>query len=611
MAMERVNSVLVADIGNVHTRLLLIDLVEGQYRLVASARARTTAEPPLGNVTLGLDYAAQSMTELIGRVLISQDGEHLFLTPESGGHGVDTFLATSSAGRPMRVFLVGLTPEISLTSGQRVLSGSYVTVTDTLSPDDQRSQEEQINAILTKEPDLILIVGGTDNGADELVIEMVKKVEMALSLVRRGTMPNVLFAGNKALRRRVKALLAQHTTVFTTSNVRPALDNEQLFPAQIELSLVYDEYRTRSPGGFAEVGRHSEVGVVPTTQGYISAVRYMNELPQKGIGPLCLDVGSANSAIVVGAHHESYYTIRTDLGVGHHIVGALQTVTLDAIRRWLPFDITDNALWNYAYNKELRPATLPGTPEELMIEQALAREIIRLLVADARPAWNVGIGELLPDFQPIIAAGAILTEAQHPGVSAMLLLDALQAVGVVDMRLDPHNLISALGVVAYLKPIMTVQALEAGGLISLGTAFCPLGRVRHGRDAMQVQIRQADRRVIKHTVRGGEIWMAPVLPGVAAEVTIRLRRGLTLDGKRRIKRRVVAGAAGIIFDARGRPLVLPRPKERAARFMEWQMAMSGRERRPTSVEDEPMPSMDDLLPELPDTQEDSADAVLS
>ena len=31
MAFEHVSSVLVADIGSVHTRLLLIDLVEGQY----------------------------------------------------------------------------------------------------------------------------------------------------------------------------------------------------------------------------------------------------------------------------------------------------------------------------------------------------------------------------------------------------------------------------------------------------------------------------------------------------------------------------------------------------------------------------------------------------
>src|SRR3990172_10393053 len=110
MSFETINSVLVADIGSVHPRLLLIDVVEGQYRLIASGRARSTAEPPLGNVSLGIDHAARHLTELTGREILSSNAEQLFLIPETNGHGADEFLATSSAGRPMRVFLVGLTP---------------------------------------------------------------------------------------------------------------------------------------------------------------------------------------------------------------------------------------------------------------------------------------------------------------------------------------------------------------------------------------------------------------------------------------------------------------------------------------------------------------------
>jgi uncharacterized protein (TIGR01319 family) len=618
MAFEHVNSFLVGDIGNVHTRLVLIDLVEGQYRLIASARARSTAQPPLGNVSLGLDHAAQNITSLIGRELISGDSDQLFLTPESSGHGVDMFVATGSAGRPMRVFLVGLTPEVSILSGRRMLAGSYVTVTDVLCPDDLRSEEEQINAILSGEPDMILIVGGTDEGADDILLDLAQKVERALSLIKRGTMPSVLFAGNKALRRQVKELLGEHTSVFVAKNVRPAFGDEQLFPAQIELALVYDDYRSKSPGGFDEIGRYSQVGVVPTTQGYISAVRYLCELPGRGIGPLCIDVGSANSAIVAGVHREPHYLIRTDLGVGHNAVGALQAVTPEKLQRWLPFDAAVDDLWDYMYNKQLRPGTVPGTPEELMVEQALAREIVRLLVAEARPAWNVAVGdELLPEFRPIIAAGAILTEAQHPGISAMLLLDALQPTGQVELRLDPHNLVSALGVVAYLRPIVTVQAFEAGGLVNLGTAFCPLGHIRRGRDAMRVQVRLPDGQVLKRIVRSGDIWVASVLPGVTVDVTVRLARGLTIDGRRRIRRRVVSGAAGLIFDARGRPLIMPRPKERAVRFTEWQMAVMGRERRARlETEAEPLPSMDDLLVEAEplsdlEQEQETGDAVLS
>jgi hypothetical protein len=143
-------------------------------------------------------------------------------------------------------------------------------------------------------------------------------------------------------------------------------------------------------------------------------------------------------------------------------------------------------------------------------------------------------------------------------------------------------------------------------LVNLGTAFCPLGHAGPGQDAMRVTIRQADGKMIRQTVKGGQLWIAPVLPGVAAEVSIRLRRGLSLDGKQRIKRRVVAGAAGIIFDARGRPLSLPRVKDRAARLTEWQMAMTGRERRPRTGEQGEMPLPDPLAP-----QEEAADAALS
>ncbi len=606
MAFEHVNSLLIADIGNVHTRLVLLDLVEGQYRLIATSRARTTAAPPLSNVSLGVEHAADAMAHQIGRGLLSLEADQMFIMPEAGGHGVDEFLATSSAGRPMKVFLVGLTPEISIASGRRALAGTYVTVTDTLSTDDLRSEEQKINAILRDEPDLILIVGGTDEGADDILIDLVKTIQQALLLLTRGKMPVVLFAGNRALKREVDELLSPVTEVYMARNVRPTLADEQVFPAQIELSLVYDDYRTKSPGGFVEIGRHSQVGVVPTVQGLISAVRYLSHLPQKGIGPLVADIGSANSALVAGVDREPRFTIRTDLGMGHSMVSAQEAITPQNVLRWVPFDVEIDDLWDYAHNKQLRPSTVPGTAEELMLEQAFAREILRLLVAEARADWGLGHGDLLPAFRPIIAAGSILTQAQHPGIAALLLLDALQPVGITELQIDPYNLLSSLGVVAYLKPLITVQALEAPGLVSLGTAFSPQGRVRYGQDVMYVQARLADGQVLNHTVRGGEIWMVPALPGDPVEVAVRLRGGLTISGRRRFKLRVTAGAAGVIFDGRGRPLVMPRPRDRAARFMQWQLAMMGQRAQPDA--DALLPSIEDLYPTAP---EEAADGNLS
>jgi hypothetical protein len=278
------------------------------------------------------------------------------------------------------------------------------------------------------------------------------------------------------------------------------------------------------------------------------------------------------------------------------------------VLRWLPFDYSVDDLWDYAYNKQLRPGTIPYTAEELAIEQAVAREIIRLMMKDARKSWGLGEGEILPPFEPLIAAGAVLTETQHPGISALLLLDALQPIGETELLLDPYNLLSSLGIIAYLRPPITVQAMEAGSLLALGTAFSPEGKIRYGQDAMFVQIRASDGKVLNKTVRGGEIWMAPVLPGVHANVTIKLRRGLSLKGKRKIKASVIAGAAGIIFDARGRPLVMPRLRDRAERFMKWQLAMTGRDAESANTKDLMNPP--DLYPDL-DMPEEVLDALPS
>jgi hypothetical protein len=124
--------------------------------------------------------------------------------------------------------------------------------------------------------------------------------------------------------------------------------------------------------------------------------------------------------------------------------------------------------------------------------------------------------------------------------------------------------------------------------------------VRYGQDVMYVQVRQPTGTIHNHTVRGGEIWMAPVLPGITCDVTIKVRRGLSINGKSRVKTRITAGAAGIIFDGRGRPLVMPRPRDRAARFMMWQVAMTGREGEPVDT----TPPVDDLYPDL-EQQEDT------
>src|SRR5690606_33958286 len=136
----------------------------------------------------------------------------------------------------------------------------------------------------------------------------------------------------------------------------------------------------------------------------------------------------------------------------------------------------------------------------------------RTLVSGARQGWRIAPDEQTPSFDPIIGAGAILTEAPSPGISAMLLLDALQPEGVTELALDRSNLPPAPGVIADLKPLITEHVLENSGLLPLRTAFSAPRQARYGRAAMHDQVQPESGPTINHTVKSRELGLPPVPP---------------------------------------------------------------------------------------------------
>ena len=84
--------------------------------------------------------------------------------------------------------------------------------------------------------------------------------------------------------------------------------------------------------------------------------------------------------------------------------------------------------------------------------------------------------ELMPAFEPIIATGGAIARAPRPGYAALALLDAVQPRGITTLVLDPYNLVPAVGAAADLLPMITVQVLESGSFVSLGTVVSPVGQ---------------------------------------------------------------------------------------------------------------------------------------
>jgi hypothetical protein len=303
------------------------------------------------------------------------------------------------------------------------------------------------------------------------------------------------------------------------------------------------------------------MGVMATVQSYNNIIRYLGEIPEYREGVICVDVGSSNTLISTSLHRKPYVDMRTDLGLGHHAVHAVEAIGPEKIRSWLSFEISDTAILDYAWNKSLRPTTVPQTGDDLEIEYAITRELIRLLTRNARSRWpDFSDNAIIPPMKMILGAGSVLGNAINPGLSALLLLDALQPTGLTRLQLDPYGVIAAIGGIAYMEPLATVQVLENGGLLDVGTAICPTGRAPQNRAAMKVTLTYPNGRVFQREVMGGEIRTIPLAPGQSAVLNIKMQ-GLHLNGKRNITLKVEGGAAGVILDARGRPFALPRKVE--------------------------------------------------
>jgi len=272
-APQRANSILAVDFGNTRTRAVLIDLVEGVYALIAKADEPTTGGFPTGDVSVGLARALRQLSMVTGRRFL--DGEQVITPEQPDRSGVDLFVATASIGRPLRTILIGLVPGLSVTSGQRAAAGTYIDIVDTITLDDTRSEEDQLNAIIRAEPDLIFIVGGTEDGARQTLLEVTRSAQLAVRVLPQAARPVVLFAGNSAAAPLITAAFAPLTTVFTADNVRPLLDDEALAAAQLQLALAYDSATSARDTAFAQIGSMTRSGVLPNAQSYALIVNFL------------------------------------------------------------------------------------------------------------------------------------------------------------------------------------------------------------------------------------------------------------------------------------------------------------------------------------------------
>jgi uncharacterized protein (TIGR01319 family) len=471
---------------------------------------------------------------------------------------------------------------------------------DIIASNDGRLPHEKIRRIRDLRPDMVLLSGGIDGGTTTHVVELAEIIAAADPKARLGTtyqMP-VIYAGNRDARDLVAACLREKTALTLSDNIRPTMERENLMPARHAIHDLFMEHVMAHAPGYRKLMAWSPVPIMPTPGAVGSIIHTIAQ--REKIQVIGVDIGGATTDVFSVFQDVFNRTVSANLGMSYSVSNVLAESGLANVMRWVPFAMEDGEVRNRIKNKMIRPTTVPQTLQELIIEQGLAREALRLAF-EQHKSLAVGLkgiqqertisdtfeqsatGETLISLMALdllVGSGGVLSHAPRRVQAAMMMLDAFVPEGVTELAVDSIFMMPQLGVLAEVENQTAKKAATDvfihDCLIRLGTAVAAVGEGKEGARCLKVQVALPDGRSEAFDLPFGALRRVPLRAEEKAEVTVEPAGGFDAGaGRGKVLKRVLGGGVvGLIFDARGRPFRLPEePARRIAKLSEWALAM--------------------------------------
>ena len=535
------DSFCITDVGSTTTKAVLFERRAGKWQFTR-AEAGTTVEKPHEDVAVGVRDALRRLERESGRTLLA------------GERPAVPFLSTSSAGGGLAMVVTGLVRDLTAKTADRVALGAGAIVLEVLAMNDDRTPYRKIEDLRRLRPDMVLLAGGFDGDAltnPVFIAEMLVEAGLHPKLNPAAKLP-VVYAGNANAAELVGEVLGEGFLFRHEPNVMPDLDSENVEPAREAIHEVFMSHVMSQAPGYERLKSWVGAPIVPTPAAFGEILGLASR--ELGRSILAVDIGGATTDVFSVRDGRVLRTVSANLGMSYSILNTAETGGTDAMTRLHASELGRTELWNRIGNKMVHPTRLARTADDMRTEWALAtiaiREAVRhhfaLLNPEPEDPKRLGIDltELLTgrkrekpdrvavrDYDIIIGSGGILSHSPRPA-AAMVLLDALQPEGTVELAVDSAFIFPHIGVLSRVEPGLALDLFRELGLVKLGTLHAGTG---------EAKVR--DKAVKPGTVRvfpvgsGGE--MELTVPGEEAGETAELR----LPG----------GEVGVIVDRRERP----------------------------------------------------------
>ncbi|PKK96970.1 MAG: MutL protein, partial [Tenericutes bacterium HGW-Tenericutes-3] len=305
---------LLVDFGSTFTKLTAVDLEKED--IIATSKAITTVE---SNIITGYEEALEKLYKKIGK--------HI---------DFDQIIACSSAAGGLKMVAIGLVEELTTEAATRVCLGAGAKVELVLS---HNINNAEVQSILDKKIDIVLLAGGANGGNSECVIHNAKK--LASSSI---TAP-IVFAGNKDAVDEISEILSAANKVFyICENVMPRLNVLNITSAKDQIKEIFVKNIIEAKG-IKKVEKTIDRVVLPTPNAVLMAAELLSKGFDdiEGLGDLMIaDVGGATTdvysmadglptqmnALLSGLEEPfAKRTVEGDLGMRYSAMGILNSMS--------------------------------------------------------------------------------------------------------------------------------------------------------------------------------------------------------------------------------------------------------------------------------------------
>jgi len=450
--------VLLTDFGSTYTKLTAVDL--DAARILGTAQSYTTVAE---DVRIGFQKALDA--------LLAQTGPLTF---------VQSFACSSAAGG-LRMMVSGLVPELTMEAARLASLGAGAKIVGQFSFELTQDDLETIQRV---NPDIFLLVGGTDGGNSACVIH---NAQMLATI--RPQFPIVLAGNRTAMQQCRKAL--EGCEVSVCENVMPKFGVLKTEDTQKTIRSIFLR-RIVQAKGLSAAAEQMSGPMMPTPAAVMQAMTLLAKGTDKtpGIGELIgVDVGGATTDVysiaegmprqmnrVYKGLPEPYAkrTVEGDIGMRYSIEGVLAAAGAQRLAELsgLSPERVETLVQLLAHNTQ----TLPEHDTELeRLDYAVASMAVQTAVTRHAGTLEetytmlgqtfVQSGKNLCEVRKVVVTGGSLIHSQRARqIARFACYDPASPMSLrpkkADIILDKHYILAAMGLLSQREPEIALQIMK-------------------------------------------------------------------------------------------------------------------------------------------------------